>query len=209
MKRFLEKVFGSHEVQKNPLPEEYQVRIALNEFRKEQLIDIINKYILKSHHLNLIGLAFRNLKEFDLAEKNYLEAIELSPEYDEPYGNLLSLYITQKKYELCENIYRKGMNNANKKSSIMYQDGRLAFVKGNFEQSLLAARSILIDENMNDEAAFVLAIHSLLSLIKQQKDTEKNFNEAVKMWEMGISIFSESQSLKELSKHFKDMNKSR
>jgi hypothetical protein len=24
------------------------------------------------------------------------------------------------------------------------------------------------------------------------------------MWEMGISIFSESQSLKELSKHFKD-----
>jgi tetratricopeptide (TPR) repeat protein len=204
MKRFLKKVFGSHEVQKNPLPEEYQVRIALNEFRKEQLIDIINKYILKSHHVNLIGLAFRNLKEFNLAEKNYLEAIELSPEYDEPYGNLLSLYITQKKYELCENIYRKGMNNANKKSSIMYQDGRLAFIKGNFEQSLLAARSILIDENMNDEAAFVLAVHSLLSLIKQQKDTEKNFNEAVKMWEMGISIFSESQSLKELSKHFKD-----
>lgn len=102
---FFNKLFGSQEVQKIPLPDEYQVRITANEFKKEQLIDIINKYIFRSHHLNLIGTAFRNLKEFNLAEKTYLDAIELSTKYDEPYGNLLSLYIAQEKYELCEDIY--------------------------------------------------------------------------------------------------------
>lgn len=204
MKNILKKLFGSQDHQKFPMPEEYQVRITLNEFNKEQLLEIINKYILKSHHLNLIGIAFRNLNEFSLAEKAYKDAIELFPEYDEPYGNLLSLYIAQKKYDLCEDVYREGMNNASKKSFIIYQDGRLAFIKGNFEQSLMAARSILIDEKMNDEAAFVLGIHSLLSLINQHKDTEKNFNEAIKMWKMGLSVFPDSESLRQLSKYFED-----
>lgn len=202
MKKMFAKLFGNVNSEKLPLPEEYQVRIVLNDFNKQQLLEIINKYILKSHHLNLIGTAFRNLNEYSLAENAYKDAIKLSPEFDEPYGNLLSLYISQQNYESCEDVYRQGMNNATKKSFIIYQDGRLAFIKGNFEQSLSAARSILIDEQMNDEPAFILGIHSLLSMIKQQKNIEENFNEAVKMWEMGISIFPESQSLNELSKYF-------
>lgn len=156
MKSFIKSIFVQKPRPKVPFPQENQVKIVLNEYNKDELLEILEKYILKANHLNLIGIAFRALKEYDLAEKVFLESIELLPEYDEPYGNLISIYIIQEKYELCESIYRKGMNNANKKSFIIYQDGRLAFIKGNFEQSLMAARSILIDEEMNDEAAFVL-----------------------------------------------------
>jgi len=204
MKNIFKKLFSSKEYQKIPMPEEYQVRIILNEFKKEQLLEILNKYIFKSQHLNLIGTAFRNLNEFDLAEKSYKDAIELLPEYDEPYSNLLSLYIAHEKYDLCEDVYRQGMNNAIKKSFIVYQDGRLAFIKGKFEQSLSAARSILSAEVMNYEPAFILGIHSLLSLIKKQKDIEQNANEAFEMWKMGMIVFPESQSLIELSKYFED-----
>lgn len=202
MKKIFTKLFGKDNSEKLPLPQEYQVRIVLNEFNKQQLLEIINKYVLKSNHLNLIGTAFRNLNEYSLAENAYKDAIKLLPEFDEPYGNLLLLYIYQQKYELCEDIYRQGMDNATKKSFIIYQDGRLAFIKGKFRQSLMAARSVLIDENMNNEPAIVMGIHSLLSLIKQQKNIEENFKEAVEMWKVGISIFPESQSLNELSKYF-------
>ncbi len=187
---------------KTPLPDEYQVKIALNEFSRKQLIAISTKFILEAQHLDSIGNAFKNLNEYRLAEKAYIDAIELLPEFDKPYGNLLSLYIDQGKYELCEDIYHKGMTEADKKPYIIYQDGRLSFIQGNFRKSLMVARYILMDEGIEDEPAFVLAIHSLLSLIKQQKDVEKNYYEASKMWKAGISIFPDSPALIELTKHF-------
>ncbi len=208
MKNFLKSIFGQKTHPKVPFPAEYQVKICL-EYNKGELLELYEKYILKAHHLNLIGIAFKKLNEYDLAEKAYIDAIELQPEYDEPYGNLLSLYINQGKYELCEDIYRKGMSDADKKSFIIYQDGRLAFIKGNFQQSLMAARSILIDEEMKDEPAFVLGIHSYLSLIKQQKDVERNYYEASKMWKKGISVFPDSQALIDLSKHFEGIDETK
>ena len=204
MKEILANLFGKDNSEKIPFPEEYQMRIVLYEFNKQQLLEIINKYILKSYHLNLIGNAFRNLNEYSLAENAYKDAIKLTPEFDEPYGNLLSLYISQQKNELFEEVYRQGMHSATKKSFIIYQDGRLSFIRGNFKQSLMAAKCVLTDDFFQDEAAFILGLHSLLSLVKQGEDVENNFNEAIKMWEMGISIFPESQSLKELSEYFEE-----
>jgi tetratricopeptide (TPR) repeat protein len=189
--------------EKPPMPESYQAGLILNEYDKDQLLEIINKYHLNSHHWNLLGTAFRNLKEDSLSAENaYKEAIEKHPEYDEPYGNLLSLYIAQEKFDLFEHVFRQGMKNASKKSFIIYQDGRLAFMKGNFNQSLMAAMSILIDEEMKNEGAYVLGIHSLLSMLDIEKSAEKNFNEALKMWKMDISVFPDSESLIQLSIHF-------
>jgi tetratricopeptide (TPR) repeat protein len=193
--------------EKQPFPPEYQMKIFMNQFNREQLLDILNDYILQGNHYDLIGTSFRNLGEYDLSEKAYLRAIELSPELENPYANLLSLYILQDKYWLCDEIYHKGMRNvtnANAQSAIVFQDGRLQFAKGNYQLALSAARSVLNVEKFQHEGAFVLALHSLLSLIKQEEDVSDNCDEAIKLWTIGISIFSESEELKELSKYFTD-----
>lgn len=191
---------------KIPFPPENQVNFLIGKYNKDELLEIIDKYSLESHHLNLIGNAFRAINEFDLAEHAFFKSIELMPEYDEPYGNLISLYIIQEKYDQCEDVYLKGMKSATKKSFIIFQDGRLAFIKRNFDQSLMAARTVLMDENMDYEPAFILAIHSLLSLIKEGKgENIKNYcSEASETWQTGINKFPQSDDLKQLSKYFID-----
>ena len=190
---------------KQSLPAEYQVDIVCNKFSKQQLIGLQNKYILQGNHYDLIGTAFRNMKEFDLSEKAYLKAIELFPEFENSYANLISLYILQRKYDLCDDIYGKASRNISdehKRSVVIYQDGRLQFAKGKYSTALMAARSVLTVENFQHEGAFVLAIHSLLSLIKEQVDVEHNYGEALKMWKFGLSIFTDSKDLNEFAKYF-------
>ncbi len=160
--------------------------------------------MLESHHLNLIGNTFRNLNEYILAEDAYTEEIKLLPKFDEPFGYLLSVYIAQQKLELFEDVYRQGMKSAAKKYFIIYQDGRLPFIRGNFKQSLMAAKCILADEQFKDEAAFILGLRSLLYLINQNDNEENNFTDATEMWEMATSIFPESLRLKEFSKYFSE-----
>lgn len=203
MKKWFAKIFKKEDSKKIPLPEEYQIRI-LFEFNKKQLLNILEKYELKAHHLNLIGNAFKTQKEYKLAENAYKDAIKLAPEYDEPYGNLMALYITQKKYELCEDVYQKGMTNATKKTFIIYQDGRVAFDHGNYEQAFRAALCVLTDEGVENESALVLAILSSLSLVREEKDIEKNYREAFDWWKIGMSIFPDSEALNGLSKYFAD-----
>ncbi len=202
MRNIFKRIFGSSGFEKQPLPQEYQLKIIFNQFSKEDLTNLPEKYILTSNHLNLIGSAFRNMNELGLAEKAYKDAIESAPENDEPYGNLMSLYILQGKYELCEDIYQQGMHNATKKSFIIFQDGRLAYIQDEFQHSLMAARCVLTDENFASEEAFILCIRSLLSLIKEEDNVEKNTIEAIEMWQLGISVFPESDELKKLGEYF-------
>jgi tetratricopeptide (TPR) repeat protein len=207
-KLFAKKENASQEQNKKLLPVEYQLKMELGEFSKGQLIEIQKDYILQAEHFNSIGTAFRRLEEYDLAEENYLHAIELSPEYEDPYANLLSLYILLEKYDQYEMIYHKGMaNSSGSKSSIVYQDGRLHFIKGNYHKALMAARSCLTVEQFQDELSFVLAIKSLLALVKQGEEVEENNKEAKSLFEFGMKIFPDSALLKELSNRFTWTNK--
>ncbi|MDR2970781.1 MAG: hypothetical protein LBU83_02455 [Bacteroidales bacterium] len=202
---FFKRLFAENneKQEKQPMPPEYQIKIVVGQFNKKQLLDIQDNYILQANHFDLIGTAFRNLEEYELAEKAYFKAIELKADYEDPYSNLMSLYILQKKYDHCEAIYRKGMDNSSdSKSSIVYQDGRLMFVKGNYEMAFRAAQSVLNVEQLEHEGAFVLAIHALLSLIGEGKETESTISQAVQLWKVGVSKFPKSQPLKELAHFF-------
>jgi hypothetical protein len=95
-------------------------------------------------------------------------------------------------------------NSSGSKSSIVYQDGRLHFIKGDYEMALSAARSCLTVEKFQDLGAFILALHALLSLIKQGKNVDDNIKEAVKLWQFGMKNFPDSEQLKELSKYFEE-----
>jgi tetratricopeptide (TPR) repeat protein len=188
---------------KTPLPVEMQIKIRTGRLSKYELINIRENFQLDAEQLNLLGNAFRQIVEYGLAEKAYLTALELSPEYENPYANLLSLYILQEKYGLCEEIYLKGMRlSSGRQSVIVYQDGRLHYIKGDYNMAFKAAQSCLTVEKFQDEPSFELAVKALLALVKQGKDTEKNHERARELWKMGINIFPDSERMKELSKYF-------
>ncbi len=192
-----------------PLPTEVEIKIAIYKYDKNELLNIVEEYTLTATQLNTMGNAFRNFDEFELAEKYFLQSIELAPEYDEPYAHLISLYAKQNKFDLCEAIYQKGSKNATKKTYIMYHDGRVSFLKGDYHGSLMAGRCILIDEKWHYEDAIVLVIKSLLMLIKsnQSENLENDFHEAYLAWKTGLTLFPNSEELLQLSKTFSEKEK--
>lgn len=179
------------------LPIDTQIKIALNTFTSEQLNEIKEKYILNEYHSNIIGLSYRKLGNYEMAEQLYLNAIKLKPDYEEPYGNLMSLYITLEKWDMYEDIYNKGIINAPSNSFIIYQDGRYQFFIGNYEMAYKAALSVLNQENKQNESAFILGLKSLLKLSNTNniEDKGKYLAEARLLLEKALTIFPKSIEL--------------
>lgn len=188
---------------KKKIPSDFEKKITAFEYTKEELKKFFLYYKINGHIATLIGNSFLYIEEYKLSERAYLRAIDLMPEYHEPYSSLLSLYILLERYDECEKIYLAGMKNADKKSSIMYQDGRLAFIKGNYEQSLLAARAIMIDEEMKHEKSLILALESLAELIKNGKK-EEHEEEINRMIEIGTINFPFSIEVWQVMDTFKE-----
>jgi Flp pilus assembly protein TadD len=95
-------------IAKEPFPEEYQMQLVMNQYQPKELEEMQEKYILKANHWNLFGNSFRYYEKYEEAENAYLQSVELDPNNEEPYGNLLSLYIQTDNYENYENVYQKG-----------------------------------------------------------------------------------------------------
>ena len=208
---FLKKIFDKESNnKKTPLPEDYQIKIILGDFNKKELLEIMDKHILKSNHFDLIGTAFRNMKEYDLAEKAYLQSIELLPNNEDPYCNILSLYILEKKYTEIETIYQKGISNvAGRCFSIHYQYARAAFAQEKYNVSKSYAMRLINLENPDDadnENAINLVLHSVFSFWKLHKikPSEKDFSTAQQLWETGRRYFPESEKIKFFDKFFID-----
>src|SRR5688500_10275072 len=96
------------------LPAEYQVRIVTNEFTKDELQDLIGQYDLTATELNLFGNAFRTMDELTLAELTFKKSIATDKGYDEPYGNLLSLYCLQKRNDEGRAVLDEALKHARK-----------------------------------------------------------------------------------------------
>ena len=176
---------------------------------KDQLLNMLDDHTLSAMELNSVGNAFRNLDEYELAEKAFLKSIELNPSYDAPYAHLISLYAKLNKFDLCEEIYQKGSKNATKKTYIMYHDGRLRFLQEDYKGSLMAGRCILIDDQWQNEEAIGMVIESLLMLIKnkQSENPAIDLQEAYEAWKRGLILFPNSQELLRYSKMFAEWEK--
>ena len=98
---FIKKLFGikKHTRSKKTIPIELQTQLMLGtkKFSKFQLLSFQEEYELDTHTYNTLAMAFRHIEEYEIAEEMYLESIELCPTNENPYSNLLSLYILQKK----------------------------------------------------------------------------------------------------------------
>ncbi len=169
-----------------------------------QLHDIMDRYELTALNYNSIGNAFRELGAYEKAEKAYLRSIEMAPSYDESYGNLLSLYIKTQNFDNYEDIYKKGMENADKKSFIIYQDGRHHFLQGNYEMALTAARANFMDEGFEDELIFDLGLRALIQLIRKGDNREAYIEEAFKLWEIARTTIPDSDTVREFTHFFEE-----
>ena len=195
---FFRKILPKKE--KQPLPKEIEALLFTSS--KEQLLDIQDKYILDAFQINTVGGTFKSLKEYELSEKAFLQSIKLLPKYEDPYGNLISLYSSLKQYEKGESIYRKGMDNSSSKSFIIFHYGRLQFIKGNYPLTLATMKSILNVKDLQHDGVYLLAIRAAFEMIKTGKDTHNLATDAMSLWQEGIAKFPESKELKELAPYF-------
>ena len=196
---------SQNKLRKKRLPPEYQVRIV-TEFKKKELQNLMENYELTATELNLVGTAFRNLDEPGLTEAALKESISKDPCYDEPYGNLISLYCSQERYDQCRSVLDDALRNARKDSYVWYHYGRMSAISGDYDSAVEAAYAALKGENYEFEAAYELGVHAIFSRIKHQKskNPEKDLEDAHNLLKVGLSKFPESAELKELSKFFED-----
>jgi tetratricopeptide (TPR) repeat protein len=132
---------------KKGLPWEYQVRIVTNQFTKDELQNLMREHDLTATELNLVANAFRTMDELDLAERTFKESISKEPGYDEAYGNLLSLYCLQERYDEGRALLDDALKHARKHSFVWYHFGRMCALSGDLDSALNAAYLALQGEN--------------------------------------------------------------
>jgi tetratricopeptide (TPR) repeat protein len=191
---------------KKRLPYEYQVEIVANQFTKDELQSLMREYDLTATELNLVGNAFRTMDDLKLAERTFKKSISKDKGYDEPYGNLLSLYCLQKRYDEGRALLDDALKHARKRSFVWYHFGRMCALSGDYNSAVDAAYAALEGENYEFEAAYELGVRALLARIGQNKseNPEKDVEDAYALLTAGLSKFPDSAELKELAEVFED-----
>jgi tetratricopeptide (TPR) repeat protein len=188
------------------LPADYQIRIVTNEFSKDELLELMRAYELTATELNLVGNAFRQLDEHDHAEHAFRQSIASAPNYDEAYGNLLSLYTLQERYDDGRALAADALAHAEKHGFIWFHYGRMCALAGDLDNAIDAAYAALNAEDYEFEAAYELGVRALLERIgsKRSKDPESDVQDAWKLLTVGLQKFPDSAALQELAEVFED-----
>ena len=191
---------------KKRLPSEYQVRIVTNQLTKDELQNLMREYELTATELNLVGNAFRTMDEFELAERTLKKSISKDTGYDEPYGNLLSLYCLQNRYDEGRALLDDALKHARKHSFVWYHFGRMCALSGDYDSAVDAAYAALDGEHYEFEAAYALGVRTLFARIGQKKreDAEKDLEDAHNLLTVGLNRFPDSAELKKLAEVFED-----
>jgi len=190
---------------KKSLPFDLQLDIQSGKFDTKQVLKIISGYDLSSHELNIIGIGFKNKKEFGLTEKYFIKSLKKDKSNSDAYGNLISLYCEQKKYNLCEKTYLSGIKNAGRgREFIYYHQARALFNQKKYNEALKVG--LLGIEEKDDELTYILCIKALMNIAKIFQQANKNelakdpLIMASSLSQIAIKAFPESKEIKELYK---------
>lgn len=200
---FLSSIFRSSKTN-DSLTVEEQLGIINNQYSLSELVDFLKKKSLSAENIVLIANSFRYLEEYELSEKTYRLAIQDKPDYEDAYFNLMSLYILQRNFEGCEEMYQKGRANCESSDYIVFQDGRMQYMKGNYDLALSAMYSVLSALKLSYLPAIVLALHCHLQLIKAKENRDENYERAFKLYHIGKEQYPDSEELKEISQFFEE-----
>lgn len=185
------------------LPVEHEVRIVTNKLTKDELQNLMREYDLTAAQLNNVGNAFRTMGELTLAEHALRESISRDKGYDDPYGNLLSLYSLQKRYADGRALLDDALKQPGKHSYVWFHFGRMSALSGDNDNAVAAAYAAL-DGDSEFEAAYELGVRALLSRAaqKQSEAAEKDIEDGYRLLTLGLSKFPGSAKLKELAEVF-------
>lgn len=182
------------------LPIEYQVLLSINGFSLNEMNVITETYNLDSDGWNLIGLAYRDMQRFPLAEEAFEKSIQINPKNPKPYENLLSLYLLTKNFHNYVKTIQFGKANSVPNSYILYQYGRYKYYKRNYEQAKQIALSAISENVRQYEELWLLAIFSLLKLSLKSKDNFAHIEQAKAMLVEALELFPDSELLTSLNR---------
>ena len=118
------------------------------------------------------GIKFFNEENYELAEKNFLESLDLAPQRLSVISNLIKIYIVTKNIKKLNEILIK-YKNLEKEKEILFGEAYNSFFKEDFDQSIKICNQIVND---NDSK------YSTQDLLASNFKNKGNFLEAFKIY---------------------------
>ena len=92
------------------------------------------------------GIKFFNEENYELAEKNFLESLDLAPQRLSVISNLIKIYIVTKNIKKLNEILIK-YKNLEKEKEILFGEAYNSFFKEDFDQSIKICNQIVNDND--------------------------------------------------------------
>ena len=118
------------------------------------------------------GIKFFNEENYELAEKNFLESLNLAPQRLSVISNLIKIYIVTKNIKKLNEILIK-YKNLEKEKEILFGKAYISFFRKDFDQSIKICNQIVND---NDSK------YSTQDLLASNFKNKGNFLEAFKIY---------------------------
>ena len=118
------------------------------------------------------GIKFFNEENYELAEKNFLESLDLAPQRLSVISNLIKIYIVTKNIKKLNEILIK-YKNLEKEKEILFGEAYNSFFKEDFDQSIKICNQLVND---NDSK------YSTQDLLASNFKNKGNFLEALKIY---------------------------
>ena len=120
----------------------------------------------------LAGIKFFNEEKYELAEKNFLESLDLAPQRLSVISNLIKVYIVTKQIQKLDEILNKHKN-LNKDKEILFGEAYNFFFKESFDQSIKVCNQIVKNKDIR---------YPIQDLLASNFKKKGNFLEALKIY---------------------------
>ena len=158
---------------------------------EEQLVAyqiLVGKEPQNARFQNSLGFCYYRMKNYDMAEKHYVEALMLNPTYSTAYNNLGVVCLKKGQYDVSKHCFEKALEYNSHNVKAVYNLGVTHFREGNY---LRALRYYLKSKNMDAD------------YIKERGDPEKMKKEV----DEALQKDPESPILKKVSSRLNDSDK--
>ena len=143
------------------------------------------------------GLKLFKKKDYELAEKNFLESLDLAPQRLSVISNLIKIYIVTKNIKKLNEILIK-YKNLEKEKEILFGEAYNSFFKEDFDQSIKICKQIvnnndikypiqdLLASNFKNKGNFLEALRIYKNkLFENRKDYKVYYNVGCLLFELG------------------------
>ena len=120
----------------------------------------------------LEGIKFFNEENYGLAEKNFLQSLNLAPKRLSVISNLIKIYIITKQIQKLDEILNK-YRNFNNEKEILFGEAYSFFFKENFDQSIKICNQIVSNKDIK---------YPVQDLLASNFKRKGNFLEALKIY---------------------------